>query len=198
MSDSLEINRTSVPVHDATAHTKTLRNLYYGRFGFALVWAVLLVLTAKTINPGSAILLVIYPLFDVVAAVIDYRSSGSSRPKSLLYVNMVLSLLAAIGIAVTLTSGIPGVLRIWGVWAITAGLVQLIVAITRFRLGGQTPMLLSGAISVVAGASFILTAAGPKASLTAVGGYAVLGGLFFLISAIRLHLVVAKAANADH
>lgn len=196
MSDSLEINRTGVPA-DATSNTKTLRNLYFGRFGFAIVWAILLVLTAKTINPGSAILLVIYPLFDVVAAVIDYRSSGYSRPKGLLYVNMALSLLAAIGIAVTLASGIPGILRIWGVWAITAGIVQLIVAITRFRLGGQIPMILSGAISVVAGADFILTAAGPKASLTTVGGYAVLGGLFFLISAIRLRLVVATVANAN-
>lgn len=83
-----------------------------------------------------------------------------------------------------LASGIPGVLRICGAWAITAGIVQLVVAVLRYRLGGQWPMILSGGISVLAGISFIAMS---KGSLTTVAGYARLGGIFFLISAIRLH-----------
>jgi len=47
-------------------------------------------------------------------------------------------------------------------------------------------MILSGGISVLAGTTFILQAGGANASLTNVVGYAALGGIFFLISAIRL------------
>ncbi|RZT17169.1 hypothetical protein EV649_4706 [Kribbella sp. VKM Ac-2569] len=183
---------TAGPVAGAADSTKALRTLYYVRFGFAVVWAVLMMAIAKKINPGATALLVIYPLFDVAAAVIDFRSSGTTRPKAPLYVNMALSLLTAIGLAVAAGSGIPSVLRVWGAWAITAGIVQLVVAILRYRLGGQWAMILSGGISVLAGSSFILMAGGPKASLTNVAGYAILGGIFFLISAIRLQRLAAK------
>jgi uncharacterized membrane protein HdeD (DUF308 family) len=127
--------------------------------------------------------------------VIDFRSSGSSRAKAPLYINMGLSLLTAIGLVAAVSSGIPDVLRVWGAWAITAGIVQLIIAILRYRLGGQWAMILSGGISVIAGSSFILMAGGPNATLTGIGGYAILGGIFFLASAIRLHRVIAKTAN---
>jgi uncharacterized membrane protein HdeD (DUF308 family) len=101
-------------------------------------------------------------------------------------VNMAISLLAAIGLGIAASSGVPAVLRIWGAWAIIAGLIQLIVALTRRKLGGQWPMILSGGISVLAGANFVISAAAPNPSLTTVAGYAVLGGIFFLVSAIRL------------
>lgn len=178
-------------VTTAPAGTTSLRTLYYARFGFAVVWAILTIAVAKTINPGVAVLLVIYPLFDLAAAVIDFRSSGTTRPKAPLYVNMGLSLVAAVGLAVAAASGIPSVLRVWGAWAITAGIVQLIVAILRYRLGGQWPMILSGAISVLAGTSFILMAGRPDPALTTIGGYAILGGIFFLVSALRLRQLAA-------
>jgi uncharacterized membrane protein HdeD (DUF308 family) len=177
----------------ATDDTKHLRTLYYARFGFAIAWAVLMMAIGKTINPATVVLLLLYPLFDVAAAVIDFRTSGSTRPKSPLYINMILSLLTTVALAVAAASGIPSVLRVWGAWAITAGIVQLIVAILRYRLGGQWAMILSGGISVLAGGSFIVMAGGPKASLTSVAGYAILGGVFFLISAVRLHRLASKA-----
>ncbi|GAB3822772.1 hypothetical protein [Kribbella italica] len=177
----------------AAGHTPTLRTLYFVRFGFAVVWAVLVMAVASTINPGVAVLLVLYPLFDVAAAVVDVRSSGAGRTRTPLYINMALSLLTAIGLGIAATSGIPSVLRVWGVWAVTAGIVQLIVALLRYRLGGQWPMILSGGISVLAGSSFVLMAGGANPSLTTVAGYAILGGVFFLISAIRLHRLAAKA-----
>lgn len=172
---------------DPAGNTRTLRTLYYVRFGFALVWAGLLAVTASALTPVSITLLVIYPLFDAAAAVIDFRSSGTARPRAPLYVNMALSLITAIGLAVAVPSGIPGVLRVWGVWAITAGIVQLIIAILRHRLGGQWAMIISGAISAVAGTSFILQSGGPNATLLTLAAYATLGGIFFLISAIRQH-----------
>ncbi|MEV4116382.1 hypothetical protein [Nonomuraea sp. NPDC049695] len=35
-------------------------------------------------------------------------------------------------------------LRVWGAWAVVAGLVQLIVGVTRRKMGGQWPMIISG------------------------------------------------------
>jgi hypothetical protein len=87
-----------------------LRRLYFVRFGFALVWAGLLFTTASKLGPISVTLLVLYPLFDVVAALIDVRSSQIALG---LYVNIAISGLAAIGLAVAAASGIPAVLRVW-------------------------------------------------------------------------------------
>ncbi|EGD44913.1 integral membrane protein [Nocardioidaceae bacterium Broad-1] len=188
MSTSVEAGRSGT----LNPPSGGLPKLYFVRFGFAIVWAVLVALTASTVGPVSIALLVIYPLFDVVAAVVDFRTSGASGPRVLLYVNMALSLLTAVGVAVAATSGIPGVLRVWGAWAITAGLVQLFVAVRRYRLGGQWAMILSGGISTFAGTGFILMAAGPNASLTGLAGYATLGGIFFLISAVRLRQRAGK------
>lgn len=192
MSSSIQTG-VARPVADTTGSTEGLRNLYYARFGFAIVWAALMLGVAATLTPVSIALLVLYPLFDVAAAVIDFRTSGATRPKSPLYLNMALSLLTAVGLGVAVTSGIPDVLRVWGIWSITAGIVQLIVAILRYRLGGQWAMILSGGISTLAGASFIAGSDTPDASLTPLAGYATLGGIFFLISAIRLHRRVARA-----
>jgi uncharacterized membrane protein HdeD (DUF308 family) len=178
---------TTVTDRNASRTAVALRNLYVVRFGFALVWAVLLFLTGPASGPVSTALLVIYPLFDVAAAVVDLRSSKAARPAAALYVNLALSLLTAVGLAVTAASGVPAVLRVWGAWAITAGIVQLIVAVSRRRLGGQWAMILSGAISTVAGTAFVLQAGTPTASLTSLAGYATAGGVFFLISALRLH-----------
>lgn len=169
-----------------TAIAPALRRLYFVRFGFALVWAGLLFTSASKLGPISVTLLVLYPLFDVVAALIDVRSSRATKPALGLYVNITISGLAGIGLAVAAASGIPEVLRVWGAWAVVSGLVQLIVAVSRRALGGQWAMIISGGLSVVAGTSFVLQATQPDASLVNLAGYAVLGGVFFLVSAIRL------------
>ena len=177
----------------AAGGTEALRSLYYARFAFALVWAILTGVLAGTFGPATIALLILYPLFDVAAAVVDFRSSGDSRSTTPLYVNMALSLFAAAGLAVAVPAGIPGALRVWGVWAIAAGLVQLIVAVLRYRLGGQWAMILSGGISTLAGTSFIFMAGGPAASLSSIAGYALIGGIFFLISALRLHRLALRS-----
>ncbi|WP_435741793.1 hypothetical protein [Nocardioides sp. SYSU DS0663] len=164
-----------------------LRNLYAARFAFAIVWAGLLATNASELNPFTATLLLVYPVFDLGAAVYDLRSSGATRQRVPLLVNMALSLATAFGLAVAVDSGIPDVLRVWGAWAITAGLVQLIVAAQRRGLGGQWPMILSGGISVLAGGGFVVMASGDNAALGGLAGYATLGGVFFAASAFRLH-----------
>lgn len=167
--------------------TTGLRNLYLVRFGFAVLWAVLFAVTASTINAASAALSVIYPLFDVGSAVVDFRSSGAARHSAPLRLNMALSSVATVGLIIAVTSGVPAVIRVWGAWAIAAGIVQLVVAVSRRRVGGQVAMMLSGGISVLAGAGFVVQAGRPDPSMTNLAGYATLGGIFFLVSAIRLH-----------
>ena len=163
-----------------------LRRLYLVRSGFALIWAVALFSTASSIGTVSATLLVIYPLFDVGAAIVDARSSRASRSAPGLYANIAIRLVAAAGLVVAVTSGVPAVLQVGGIWAVVAGLVQLVVALRRRALGGQWAMIASGAISAFAGISFLLQAAAPHASLSNLAGYALLGGVFFLVSALRL------------
>ena len=182
----------------ATGCAPALRRLYLVRFGFALVWAILLVLTASNSSPLTAVLLVLYPVFDVAAAVVDVRSQGvgASRTGSAvgLVVNITVSTLAALGLAVALTSGTPAALRVWGAWALLAGVLQLVVAVGRRRLGGQWALIISGALSVVAGATFVVQSFAPGASLVTVAGYALLGGVFFLVSALRLGRTVSHSS----
>jgi uncharacterized membrane protein HdeD (DUF308 family) len=160
----------------------SLRRLYFVRFGFAIIWAGLLASTASHLGVAAGVLLVLYPLFDVAAAAVDARAS---RTRELL-LNIVISSAAALGLLAAATSGIPAALRVWGAWAILAGVLQLVVALRRRALGGQWAMIVSGGISTLAGASFIVMAAGDDPKLSSLAGYAVLGGIFFLISAIRL------------
>ncbi|MER7968734.1 hypothetical protein ABZ439_13665 [Streptomyces sp. NPDC005840] len=183
--------RTAHDAHTAAAPlpaaSAELRRLYLIRFGFAAVWAALLFATASALNPLNMTLLVLYPLFDLGAALVDLRGAREGRGAAVgLYANVVLSAATAVGLAFAVTSGIPAVLRVWGLWAVTAGAVQLLVGAARRRLGGQWPMIASGAISTFAGTSFVVQAGSGNASLSNLAGYAFLGGVFFLGSALRL------------
>jgi uncharacterized membrane protein HdeD (DUF308 family) len=184
---------TTVANPGISTTASALRRLYFGRFAFAVVWALVMLPLAGHLDPLTVTLLVIYPLFDVAAAIVDLRASRATGSPTLLYVNVLISLLAAAGLAVAGASGVPAVLRVWGAWAVVAGLVQLIVAIPRRAMGGQWPMIISGGISVLAGGSFIVSASADNPALTNAIGYAIPGAVFFLIAAIRLGRV-AKAA----
>ena len=185
---------------DTQLAASPLRTLYLFRFGFAITWAVLLLVSSTALDtaatPGrlTAVLLVVYPLVDLAAAVVDRRSSHpTATPSALLVANMALSLLAAVGLLLAVRTGTSAVLIVWGLWAITAGAVQLVVGLRRRALGGQWAMIASGGISVLAGAGFIAQSAG-SGSVAGLAGYAVLGGIFFLVSALRLRRVAGRAA----
>ncbi|MBY8876115.1 hypothetical protein [Actinacidiphila acidipaludis] len=174
-----------------------MRRLYFTRFAFAAAWAALLLASGSGLGLGAKLLLIVYPAFDVAAAVVDARSARATGPVKGLYANMAVSALAAVGVAVASTSGVADVLRVWGAWAVVSGLVQLIVGVARRPMGGQWAMILSGAISVLAGGSFIRGASQTDPSLTALAGYAALGGIFFLVSAIRLSRTASAGADTS-
>lgn len=175
-----------------------LRALYLARAAFALVWALVVAVAARaggTVGPLLAGLLLLYPLVDLVAAVVDRRTSGGTGAAPALVVNMALSALGAVGLGIAAASGAEAVLAVWGVWAVAAGAVQLIVAMRRRALSGQWPLILSGGLSVLAGTWFVVQSAAPGASLVYLAGYATLGGIFFLVSALRLHRHGRSAAR---
>ncbi|MEU4690023.1 hypothetical protein [Actinoplanes sp. NPDC023714] len=173
-----------------------LRRLYFARAVFAFAWAGVTFAAAGELTGLTTVLFVIYPLADVAAAIVDARSSRATGSPVLLYVNVAVSSLAAIGLAVAGASGIPAMLRVWGAWAIVAGLVQLAVAVTRRRMGGQWPMIFSGGLSVLAGSSFYAAASAAEPALTNAVGYAIPGAVFFLVSAIRLGSAARSARSA--
>src|SRR4051812_12202117 len=173
---------TAAPATAApTTIPSTLRRLYLVRAGFAIVWALVLLTTTSDLGAVAVTLLVLYPLVDVAAAVVDARASSPGRAPTLLLVNVAVSLVAGAGLAIACASGIPAVLRVWGAWAVLAGLVQLLLGVARRGMSGQWPMIVAGGISVLAGAAFIVGASANDPTLAGLAGYAILGGIFFLV-----------------
>jgi len=188
----------------SSAFSRALRRLYAVRFAFALIWAgVLLLLAPDTTGPLVSVLLVGYPLFDAAAVLWQLRSERDSRkPKVTEWINVTVSVLVAVALAVASTVSLSAALVVWGVWAIGSGVPQLITAIRNRRSGGQVPQMLSGGISVLAGGSFVVQGLQGADNIANVGGYAALGGIFFLISAIRLSVMMrrnpASSPNPAH
>lgn len=170
----------------------SLRNLYLVRFAFALIWAVVLIFTGGAAGALLTVLLVVYPLVDALAVLWQLRSEGEARaPRVTEAVNVVVSVLAAVALGLVSTVSLASVMVAWGAWAAVAGVVQLITAIRRRGLGGQVPQIVSGALSVLIGITFVLSAS-RATGLSGIGGYAIGGGILFLISAIRLSVLLRK------
>jgi uncharacterized membrane protein HdeD (DUF308 family) len=172
----------------------TLSRLYAVRFVVAIAWAAVLALTAPGPGPLLTALVVVYPLVDAAAVLVQLRTApGTSRvPET---VNLVLSLLAAIALGIAAVTSVGAVLTIWGVWAIASGATQFATAILRRTAGGQIPLIVSGAISLLAGAAFTVQGAGGGTSATGIAGYATLGGVFFLIAGIRLAVLHRRGST---
>ncbi|MBA4808795.1 DUF308 domain-containing protein [Brevundimonas sp.] len=179
-------------------HTSTvaLRNYYYLRAGVAAAWVVA-AFTAGVSNPViGAVLLVLYPAWDALANLIDARGAGGYRANRSQVVNAAVSTLAALAMLGSLAVGINAAIGVFGLWAVLAGLLQLITGVRRWRTyGAQWAMILSGGQSVLAGGFFAFMATGPALlSIATVAGYAGFGAFYFLVSA--LWLTFRKPRNA--
>lgn len=174
-----------------TSHTEPtstaipLRRLYLSRSAFALIWAGVFATTGSELGTLAAVLLVVYPAVDAIAAILDATSTADHRTRTAAIVNAGTSIVAAVGLAIASTEDITAVLRVFGIWAVVSGLTQLAGAVSRRGVKGQRFLVASGALSVFAGTSFAASA-GEATSMTGLSGYAVLGGVFFLVSALRL------------
>ena len=193
----------------ATPGAARVSRLFLLRAVTALIWAGLLVaavsstgsFTPQQAIPGFAVaLLIVYPLIDVLASVIDARSarSGANGSVGTQLFNAAIGLTATAAIAVAASHGADAILRVFGSWALLTGLIQLGLAVARRRHStvGQVPMILSGSISTLVGIGFIVMAGKSELNLSNLAGYATAGAVFFLISAWRLRSRSATAERA--
>jgi uncharacterized membrane protein HdeD (DUF308 family) len=178
---------TTIESPSAPPLARTLRTLYFTRFGFAVVWAALIAIVAPAGGPLLTVLLVAYPLVDAAAVLIELRGSdASSRSRISEIANIAFSVIAAIALGWASVQSLSAVLAAWGAWAVVAGATQLLTGVGRRRLGGQWPLIISGGVSVLAGSAFFTQGLQGGTSVASVAGYATLGGILFLVSAIRL------------
>jgi hypothetical protein len=182
-----------------TTPSRTLRNLYFTRTLFQCVWAAAVIFTALSQPELAAVLLILYPVWDVSCTIYDLKTSPQEAgARTSQIVNAALGFAAALGIAVTVFRMPAYAIAIFGAWALGAGLLQLLVGLIRRRqLGGQWAMILSGAQSSVAGISFVLGGLSGKVHIRDIGGYAVFGAIYFLIAGILLSRKLSQVGSAE-
>jgi hypothetical protein len=178
---------------------RSLRTLYFTRTLFQLVWAAGLLSTVMTHPQWAAILLILYPLWDVACTLYDLKTSaqaGSVRTSQ--SINAGLGFATAFGIAFTAFHHPAYAVTIFGAWALAAGLLQLGAGlIRRKQLGGQWAMIVSGAQSTAAGLAFTLGGLSGKFHIKDLGGYAIFGAVYFLVGAILLSRKLSQLSSSQ-
>lgn len=178
---------------------RSLRNLYFIRTAFQLVWAAGVLSTAVTQPTVAAMLLVVYPLWDVACTVYDLKAlspAGSARTSQ--FINAILGTATALGIAVTVLRQPAYAIAIFGAWALGAGLLQLIAGLIRRKLlGGQWAMILSGTQSAAAGIAFVLGGLSGKFHTKDMGGYAIFGAIYFFVAGVLLKRRLSEVSSHE-
>ena len=179
---------TTTNLANARPRAWNLAHYYLGRAIVAAAWVAAAVAIGRSNAAAAALLLVSYPAWDALANWLDARGSGGLRTNPTQAFNIAVSLVAAIAVAVALPSGMNTVLAVFGIWAIAAGLAQLITGIRRWRTyGAQWAMILSGAQSMLAGVFFVTQASLARIpTIMDVAPYAAFGASYFLVSAVWL------------
>jgi len=176
-----------------------LRTYYFTRAAVSAVW-IALALTIGRSNPAiAAVLLVAYPAWDALANYLDAQKSGGLKSNLSQGLNLVVSVITAIAVAVALGISMNAVFVVFGAWATLSGLFQLVTAVRRWKsVGAQWVMILSGAQSALAGVFFILMARGATPpEIAGIAGYAGLGAFYFLLSAIWLTVKMARCSEVQ-
>jgi uncharacterized membrane protein HdeD (DUF308 family) len=170
------------------ATTSRTLHVFLTRGVIAIAWAAVFAAVSHDLTTGvtvgAGVLLVLYPLIDVIASLIDARTQNGSA-RQLLLANAAASTVAAAALAVAATGSVADVFAVFGVWAAVSGAAQLVVVLRRrAQLGNQWPLLLANGVSVIGGVAFLLAAVAaedPKLSMLAI--YAASGGTEFVIQA---------------
>ena len=162
-------------------------NLFLVRGLAAIAWSVVFAATSGSLTTavtvGAAVLVVIYPLIDVVGSLIDARSQDGSA-RRLLLGDAVVSTVAAVALAVAATGGVASVIAVFGAWALVSGAAQLATALRRrAQLGTQWPMVLAGGVSTIAGVAYIIASGAANPSLMMLVIYTAAGGIDFVLQA---------------
>lgn len=174
-----------------------LRSYYFVRALFSIAWIAAATLFSAQSGP-AAFLLVIYPLWDALANLVDARVNGGLKVNPSQTLNVVVSMITTLAVIAAVGNGTYAVLAVFGVWAILSGLLQLYTGVRRWRsYGAQWVMILSGAQSALAGGFMISRSLGTIApTILDVVPYAGFGAFYFLLSAIWLLVAGYRKARA--
>ena len=166
VSEHLRDEPRAVDSDDVDLCTGVARRLYLAGAGDTLrLGRASSALTLPDLGVAAGVLLVAYPAVDTAAALVEEPGHPPDPDRTGVGAAVAVGSLAAVGLAVASFSGVLRPVRVWGAWAVVAGLLQIVPR--RWRTapdGGQVTMALSGAGSIVAGAVFVLvgsTNAGP-------------------------------------
>ena len=187
------INQSYVP-----SLSDWLRTYYFIRAAVSVGWIALALGISQGDPAIAAVLLVAYPAWDAAANYLDAQKNGGLRSNLSQSLNLVVSAITTIAVAVALGISMNAVFAVFGAWATLSGLFQLFTAVRRWKsVGAQWVMILSGAQSALAGVFFILMARATTApDITGIAGYAGFGAFYFLISAIWLTVKMARQRSA--
>jgi len=185
---------TNISEPISTQGTHWLKPYYYTRAAFSVVWVIAAFTVGKNIPAVAAFLLLGYPLWDAAANLVDARQNGGLKQNPTQMLNVGVSGLTTVAVAIALGMSMNAVLGVFGVWAALAGIFQLATGVRRWKsYGAQWAMILSGAQSALAGVFFIGQANGSKVpGITDIAPYAAFGAFYFLISAIWLTVSDAR------
>jgi hypothetical protein len=177
-----------------TERAAWLRKLYFIRAAFSFIWVGLAFSVARNSPSFATLLLIVYPAWDAAANLLDVRMAGGASANRSQVLNIWISAGVAAAVAIVSVLQLPAVLLILGLWAVLSGLMQLATAIRRRKSDrGQWIMMLSGAQSALAGAFFVSQQGGATPVIEIFRGYATLGAVYFLISALVVLLRKDKA-----
>ena len=185
--------------HAAQSSSGWLKRYYFTRFAVSAAWVAAAFTVAKDAPALAAAMLVGYPAWDAVANFVDAQRNGGLRANGTQLLNVIVSTITAIAVAVALGKGMNSVLVVFGIWAGFAGILQLATGVRRWTsYGAQWAMVLSGAQSALAGIFFVKMAGGPAPiGIATVAPYAGFGAFYFLVSAVWLVVRDARATHAS-
>jgi uncharacterized membrane protein HdeD (DUF308 family) len=174
-----------------------LRSYYFTRAAFSVAWIAAAVAFHEQAGL-TVFLLIIYPLWDGAANLVDARVNGGLKANPSQALNMVVSIVTTLAVAAAASSSMYAVLAAFGIWAILSGLLQLYTGVRRWRrYGAQWVMILSGAQSALAGGFMIGQSLGTvPPTILDVAPYAGFGAFYFLLSAIWLVVLANRRMNA--
>lgn len=182
---------------DRLAASQWLKSYYFIRAGVSVAWVAAAFTVGRSMPPVAAALLIAYPAWDAIANIVDARQSGGLRANPSQALNVLVSAVTTLAVAIALGQSLHAVLAVFGAWAILAGLFQLVTGVRRWKTGAQWAMVLSGAQSALAGTIFIVRATGAATpGITDIAPYAAFGAFYFLVSAVWLTVALARGAQA--
>ncbi len=183
--------------YSAQSTSGWLKRYYFTRFAFSAAWVAVAFGIATHAPLLAAIMLVGYPAWDAIANFVDAQRNGSLRRNKTQLLNVVVSTITAVAVAIALGDNLNSVLVVFGIWAGFAGIFQLATAVRRWKSSGaQWAMILSGAQSALAGFLFVRMAGGTEpVGIATVAPYAAFGAFYFLVAAIWLTVSDARRST---